>query len=376
MTRHWQKQIVRLIPLLLGWLSIFASQNMLFALIMSVIFSACGTSRSHTPPPNNKTLEIKVGFHLSSGDETSSSNLGLTVAPTSFVIAVSGCQSGVSFVYDSAQLVAGESINLYKFDRGCVAALRSFVLDGKTYTEVNGSDFSGTGTAEFKNNTTTIRYGVTNPTTLPSPLTEGAQVSFSLYQSNEKTSLDVPVSYSAAVGIASASGYAAPQLKWYGGATPLTLVADQINKQHLRFKLECTAATWTTGDPLTNSTCDNGSQIDTMNEYHVILTTDTSTNTLSASAARTLFGYSGSELSTDTASPSGTNMVSIVSNAQVFTPNGGLSGGITADVVMPTSCLNYFLVVLRKPTGSNLVKDWSFTYFNIDWGAAGQSCGG
>jgi hypothetical protein len=165
-------------------------------------------------------------------------------------------------------------------------------------------------------------------------------------------------------------------LKWFGGASPLTLAGGELNRQHFRVKLECTASTWTTTNPVTTSTCDNGAgNIDTMNEYRVQLTTDTYANNLSADNARSLFGYGGSDIENDEATPTATSMVSITSDSQIFTPSAPFSGGITVDVPLPTSCLNYVLVVLKKPTGSNFVKDWSFTYFNIDMPSAAQSCG-
>ena len=70
---------------------------------------------------------------------TSVSGLNLATPADQFTMSVEGCVSGLSYPLITE---TNPSIDMYTYDQGCKAKLLSFVMGGKTYTPVVGSDFS------------------------------------------------------------------------------------------------------------------------------------------------------------------------------------------------------------------------------------------
>jgi hypothetical protein len=354
---------------------LFARVTLLLACFFSTL--GCGDNNESVlqiPPESNSTEieEVKIPLFA----DANSLNLAPqnVVTPESFIVSITGCASGHTTVHNTA--TDGDSVYLFKRDIMCTAGLRSFTYNSRIYTKLGGGDFSGPGSAIFFNPLDTIRFTVQNPQSLSNPIATSDRIAFAITEITSGQDFQI-LSFRDGGILLSQNGGASPFLKWFSTGHPVELTG--LNEQNIpsfRAKLECASKTWKTQSPLINSTCKSQGTNQLMREYYVRLVSDNYNNgtSLTLAQAQMLFGYTGGG---GRALPGGPGVVSINQNPQVFTPTKTNQGGILTTIAPQETlngCRNYLLIVLHNPLNNQLVSNWSFRYFNLDFATSKKKC--
>jgi hypothetical protein len=293
------------------------------------------------------------------------------LTPDSMVVVISGCASGFVGVFNT--ITVGTHLNFFRYDRNCVASLRSFVWNGSLWTKEDGGDFSGSGSTPFVTAGTANRLWVTNPERLSSPLRESDRVSFAVQQilaGNDKLLL-VP---GARGTQASQNGdRAGPFLQWFskGGTAGLVDILPYSTpsaRAVFRIKQECQGL-FNKKTQIKNSTCKVGSTIQTLTNFYYRIVEDRYNGTPTRDQLVAMFGGS----SPPTNQP---GVVAIKSNSQQWGVSGTATGGVIVNVTTDGSvrgCRNYLVVTLNTNRYS-ATSYWSFTWHNLDYATDRSSC--
>jgi hypothetical protein len=350
--------------------------GVLFAL--NIVPIGCGMGeRSYL----SKRLDEEVRVPLSIN--ASATHLGRTsldhdereyAVPSSFVLSVSGCDSGARLTHDTS--LHGQWIYLVRGDLNCVASLRTFVFGGDIYKLPNDGEFSGAGSAVFESATNAKKMIVKNPILLPAQISDTAQVQFSIQEvgGGRRVSL---MKLGQAGYLSSESARPAPKLRWF--LDPSALAFTNLSTKNLpsfSVKLECLSPLSTSSSNALSWLCGSGMDSQPLGEYYLKISKDSFNEgqSLTLSAAQRVFGYSGQGKN---ATPNGAGVVRITSATQILPPSGNLNGGVSLELQAEntlTDCRNYLLLVLHNPSGNRLKENWSFAYFNFDFASDKSVC--
>lgn len=290
--------------------------SFIFLVLLQV---SCGGSDKSSSEFVSVPVELKV---------LNNENLSLTGAD-SFVMILDGCASGYTLTVTEAMT----SVDLYKFDEGCVLKLISLTVAGVNYNKLNSgaSDFT-TWTAGdialFTNSAGSQSIGLTVDSQLDNPIsgTEAVSYTFSqVLEGADETIADSVVTDSHSVAV---TGGAAPPVTIHGLAFS---DINSVGAGAFSFDLKCDAT-------ISANSCSGQD----MTTWDFALVADTYSDTLSAS-----------ELGALTYSDIGSNVVAAGSM--------GTEGGITTAVIYgPNQIHNNPNMILAIKNGS------SYKYFNLD----------
>lgn len=309
-------------------------------------------------PVTLETIEIPVKF------TEESSPLNLVSSPTTFVISLTGCNSGLTGNNSSPT-----SLTVYTHDTSCLAKLSSFVLQSQTYLP------SGTGSVPFTtwlagdtakfigaNANDVVTVKVVSQLSSPIVITDSVSYSFTVIKTGTNNSSSItPSSNSVSLSV---SGVEAPNFKINsGGASYIDLVQTGPSARAgiFSFNLTCVVSGMTTGaNPSYNSFCpstvangtiaggDSGVDVGSSTNFSFKLIADPNGNgTLTLTQAQSAFSAGGD--STVTLSSG------ILSGSTGFT-TGNLTG--------PTPVASYpKLILILQAKDSNHPTDPTFSSF-------------
>jgi hypothetical protein len=292
----------------------------ILSFVLLVVFQlSCGdndkTSREYVSIP----VELKT---LENGD------LSLTGAE-SFVMILDGCVSGYTLTVTEAM----SSVDLYKYDEGCVLKLISLTISGVNYNKLNSgsSDFTTWTSGDialFSNSAGSQSIGLTVDSQLDNPISGNESVAYTFSEVLEGADETIAESVVTDSHSISVSGGAAPPVTIHG------LAFSDINADGagaFNFDLKCDST-------ISSNLCSNQD----MTTWDFALVVDSYSGTLNAS-----------ELGALTYSDIGSNVISAGSM--------GSEGGITTAVIYgPNQIHNNLNMILSIKNGS------SYKYFNLD----------
>lgn len=297
--------------------------------------------------PPNATSNEKVDITLALVSESAEGAQLLAVTATSMVVDVTGCSSGYGITAHNTA-VSGSTIALYKADRGCTPALKSFVWSARTWTKVGGGGYTGGPSTLFQNGAD--RLTVTLYNGLTSPLAGNETVSFAFAQVQSGTARKFISTESAQKLTSMTNAHDAPamRLKTISGVA-LNTIASPSNVATFDVTLECESLLTTA-----NSVCPTQNlQNQFLNNFRLAIVKDTYGGVLTWAQAQS-------------AIDAATNVVNIA-NGNRLAPAGGFNGGTLSAQNGPedlTTSKNMILIIEHDLPSST---DRSYTYINIDF---------
>jgi len=324
-------------------MKIHASQS-LIALSLVMGLAACG--------PKLQSVSENQGDGTSDPDAAGSTRETVTVgvnvqekgvgfklaSANSFNMSLVGCASGLT---QSNITQANPSIDVYKFDQGCLVQLNSFVMGGITYTPASGDPFGSyapgdIATFEEAANPAN-KYTVVITSQLSSPISGQEAVSYTFTQLAAGTDEAIAKSVVGDSHSLSVSGQDAPNMDIVG-VTMNGMTAGGAGQ--FIMKIECLAAiTGTTP----NFNC--GTNLLTSMKYKLVK--DTYGSVLTAAQAAAIFDGSESSVTAP-------DLLALASSGA---PNGGFN---TSTVTGPAVMHNNPNMLFVIKAGA------SYKYFNVD----------
>lgn len=213
------------IPTVIGFLSM---------VLMIFVLHACGEKNTLEQP----TVEVPMTLTQSASSDSvnlqlAGSTSGVPVA--SFVMALSGCSSGLTASSTSSQTV----MNVYLGDKNCIAKLTSFSDGVLTFTPSGGTDFTTWAqgdTATFKSTTTAdLAYVTVVKQLTASGTVIGDYISYNAVFNKASTSATLVVGSAQNIYVA---GQDAPNFKINNGDASFITV-DSSGRGQFKFKLTC-----------------------------------------------------------------------------------------------------------------------------------------
>lgn len=281
---------------------------------------------------------------------TGHTGLGLATAATHFSIELTGCVSG----YTSTGDEVNPSLNVYKYDQGCIAKLVSFELPSGIFTPTGGTDFSSWDagqTAVFAKTTdNTVTMGVVVIAQLPSTITGTEAVTYSFYEIVEGA--DVAVSDVGEGHTMTVDGVLAPSFT----VNSVRYVAmTNTGAGQFEFTMHCSVALGNA-----NTTCKDVTLTDI--DYMLIEDAAPYNGTITFAQADAL------DWDNDSTPVVGGEVVNVGGNDAATPPNtlarGGFYTNIAAPLTGPDELHNNpnMLLIFRAPNGDHA----SYLYFNVD----------
>ncbi len=321
--------------------------------VILTTLTACGqvldnvgiTSKDSDPAAATVEQElVDIDVNVSDGGEA-----GFALAAASkYTISLQGCASGFTSTATEIKSV----LNVYKFDRGCLAKLTSLEYSGITYAPSSGSPFTTwqpSDAAIYTNSGNTSQIRVTVTAQLGNPVGTSDTIGYSFTEITAGTDQ-----------VFSQNTVGAPKTMIVGGqAAPAFLVKSLsftgINAQGagaFGFSMECTTP-FVTGTTGLNSTCNDLK----LSQLKYALVKDTFGGVLTAAQASAIFatGSTAAVNSITAASAPGANSMA----------NGGfLTATLNGPDAMHTNP-NMLLVIEGAGT--------SYLYFNVDVSTISQN---
>lgn len=169
-----------------------------------------------------------------------SSSQSLSLASSSFVVSLVGCQSGYTATHNTS--TSGFSLNVYRADRDCSVKLEEFEWNASTWQPFSGEAFSGLGFSEFIDAGATHSVYVFNTTALSNPIDPSDSVSFVFAELESGDSLQL-ISIGGAQSWSEDPAYPAPSLS-LNSLTKISLesIDSASGKAELSISLDCLSA--------------------------------------------------------------------------------------------------------------------------------------
>lgn len=292
------------------------------------------TSNTGTPASRTSPEVVQIPAGVSERE----SGFALTAAATAYSIALEGCLSGFN---SSVATEASNSMNVYKFDSGCLGKLTQFTLNGNVYsaTATGATDFTtwtAGSLAEFANTLdSTDRMRVEVISQLSSPVLVADEISYEFSQIIQAPDEVVATSITGDGHTLTVNGNAAPDF----GITTVTMVGmGAAGEGQFTFKMTCNSA-------LVGVLC---LDVD-MTDITYKLIEDTYAGTLTYAEAETEMG-------------SGTTDTTLPGDAHADGNGGFTTATLTGPVTIFTKP-NLLLIVAAK---NGLGAPIAFQYFNVD----------
>ena len=281
--------------------------------------------------PSREQLRVTVEVNSKSG------GLSLIGAATSYSIDLDGCLSG----FTSTATELSNSMNVYKFDTGCLGKLTQFEIDGKTYSAaaVGSTDFSTWAVADIATFANVLDSGDTMRvevmSQLQSPVVTSDVITYEFAQIDSTATEVVATSITGDGHVLTVNGNAAPS---FGISEVVMAGMGAAGEGLFTFKLTCSVA-------LAGNLCKDVDMVDVA--YKLI--EDTYSSTLSYAQADAEMGV-------------GISDVTLPGDAHAD-GNGGFNTVSLAGPVTIFSKPNLILIVAVKNGGGTPI---AYQYFNVD----------
>lgn len=314
----------------------------LVAVGLAMSLAACGPKLQSVSANQDASVDSDPARRetVTVGVDVSEKGAGFRLAAAnSYSMSLDGCASGLTV---ASITQANPSVDVYKFDQGCLVKLNSFVLSGITYTPTAGDPFTtwadgDIATFEQAGNPSN-RFTVVVSSQLNDPITGTESVSYTFAQLVAGTDESIAESVVGDSHALSVSGQDAAAVDVVG-VTMTGMTAGGAGQ--FTFKVECTTPITGTAP---NYSCGNN----VMTTLKYVLVEDTYGGTLTVAQADALFVSAGTTVASGDQLPTGSA--------------GALNGGFnTQTLTGPNAMHTHPNMLFVVQSGGS-----SYKYFNVD----------